>query len=965
MAAPVGRRPRHRLRARCAAAAPGGERPPPAALAAAPGLGPGAQQRPPAGADRRGRGRGRGRRVCRDEARHAGRLVLGATRAARPGRRAGRGSMPRPAAPATPPARWSRSSSGPERRSDHEQSDQGALAGAPERGGTTTVPVQPRAKKGEGQRWDISSGSTWGRPTRPRRSSGTGRPRWRRSARGRRRSRRWSSCATTARCWSARPPSAAARPSPTAFAREFKRRIGDPTPMLLGGSPFSAARADGPLLRCGGRAWSPTARAGRPTPSPSPIPANWGAVQARPARPGAATRPTLGRRQHAHRARGGRRPLRLDRPGRRRARSSPSTTWAAARSTPPSLRNDGRPASSCSASPRASSSSAASTSTRRCSATCVGARVRARSTQLDPDDPAAWPPWPACAATASRPRRRCRGDTEVTIPVALPDQHTEVRLTRGRVRGHDPARAGRRRSTPLRRALRSAGVEPDAARRGAARRRLVAHPAGRPDAGAPSWGGRSPSTSTPSTPSRWAPLTWPRPAPAIARRRRRPPPRPPSRPRSPALGGARWTTVAGRWPQPETAADRASPSADPRRRRPARPGRRQTQRRRWGPTARTAQPGGPRQRRAAARAGEAATPGPPRSAGRRTGGRAIRPAAHPLVLVGAGAAVRRSARSPCSRRGRRGATTTPLGRRPPPSAAEAPPKRRTTVATAAPSRSLRARRWPPRRSPTPRRTAILEHVAGRVSDGGPPAAHPRDRQGPPAGHRPRSHVRGLHGRDRRPVELRVTDSQGNGELQLATGLAADARADLVARRHRLAFVGDPEGQADIYVLDLATGDHAGSRTRPRTKATRRGRPTAPRSPTGALRRQPGHLHDARRRRQARAAHRGPGRRRRPLVVARRRPSPSPATRGNWDIFVMSADGRDRAQLTDRRRRRPGPRLVARRRLSPSSPSATAADRGRRRTSSRSTPWRRRLRPAPADHPRRARRPPGLGPGAPG
>ena len=41
---------------------------------------------------------------------------------------------------------------------------------------------------------------------------------------------------------SARPPNAAAATEPDRVAREFKRRLGDPTPILLGGTPYSAER---------------------------------------------------------------------------------------------------------------------------------------------------------------------------------------------------------------------------------------------------------------------------------------------------------------------------------------------------------------------------------------------------------------------------------------------------------------------------------------------------------------------------------------------------------------------------------------------------------------------------------------------------------------------------------------------------------------------------------------------------
>ena len=36
---------------------------------------------------------------------------------------------------------------------------------------------------------------------------------------------------------------------PTRVAREFKRRLGDPTPLVLGGAPYGAERLTAPLLR--------------------------------------------------------------------------------------------------------------------------------------------------------------------------------------------------------------------------------------------------------------------------------------------------------------------------------------------------------------------------------------------------------------------------------------------------------------------------------------------------------------------------------------------------------------------------------------------------------------------------------------------------------------------------------------------------------------------------------------------
>ena len=151
---------------------------------------------------------------------------------------------------------------------------------------------------------------------------------------------------------------------PGRFAREFKRRIGDPTPVLLGGSPFSAHSLMAHLLR--GRGQGGGRSGGRPArPHGGDLPRQLGRVQARAARPGART----GRHRYGERggrARGGRGPLRVPPPGCSRARWSRSTTSAAARSTPRSCATRAT-GSSWWAIRGASSRWAASTSTRPCS----------------------------------------------------------------------------------------------------------------------------------------------------------------------------------------------------------------------------------------------------------------------------------------------------------------------------------------------------------------------------------------------------------------------------------------------------------------------------------------------------------------------------------------------------------------------------------------------------------------------
>ena len=145
----------------------------------------------------------------------------------------------------------------------------------------------------------------------------------------------------------------------------------------------------------------------------------------------------IGNVDAADRARGRRRPLRAPGAGPGRARSSPSTTSAAARSTRRSCARP-RPASSSSAGPRAWSASAASTSTRRSSRASM-AMVRASGRDGRPDDP-------ATLAAIARLRDECRrakealsSDTDATIPVCLPGLQTGDAPDPRGIRGDDPA----------------------------------------------------------------------------------------------------------------------------------------------------------------------------------------------------------------------------------------------------------------------------------------------------------------------------------------------------------------------------------------------------------------------------------------------------------------------------------------------------------------------------------------------
>ena len=236
---------------------------------------------------------------------------------------------------------------------------------------------------------------------------------------------------------------------PDRFAREFKRRMGDPTPVLLGGSPFSAHALTARLLRGGGQGGG-RPRGWRTRPHRGHLPRQLGRLQARPARAGG----PAGRRragQHRHRARGGRRPLRADHPG------GPGEivavydlgggTFDAAvlRNTGPGLRAARRSA-------RASSSSAASTSTRPCSP--------GWSTTWPRRSPSSTPTtrgrWRRCAAAARL--RRGQGVAVVGHRHGHPGGAAQP-AHRGaphprRVRGHDPAHAGRHARRHARRSTR-------------------------------------------------------------------------------------------------------------------------------------------------------------------------------------------------------------------------------------------------------------------------------------------------------------------------------------------------------------------------------------------------------------------------------------------------------------------------------------------------------------------------------
>ena len=244
------------------------------------------------------------------------------------------------------------------------------------------------------------------------------------SASARRPSRRSSSCAPTARSSPATPPSGASlasRPGPRASssAASATRRRSSSAARRTAPRPSSAH-----LLRGDRRPRSPSSAAGRPTAIVADPPGELRRLQDRPARAG---RPP-GRhrpRDAADRARGRRHPLRPPGAGRRPATSSPSTTSAAAPSTPTIAAQDRRRVRAARHARRASSASAASTSTRRVFAHVDGHGPRGRCRELDPNDP-------ATLAGVARLREECRrakealsADTDATIPVVLPGLQTE------------------------------------------------------------------------------------------------------------------------------------------------------------------------------------------------------------------------------------------------------------------------------------------------------------------------------------------------------------------------------------------------------------------------------------------------------------------------------------------------------------------------------------------------------------
>ena len=227
---------------------------------------------------------------------------------------------------------------------------------------------------------------------------------------------------------SARPPSGVRCPSRSRTAREFKRRLGDPTPIILGGTPYGAEALIGPPAAEHRRARSREQLGGPPAAIVVCHPASYGDVQDRPAPRRPSARPTSatvefiteprgrgaplrppgagpGRRGH-RRLRLRRRHVRRDDPAQDRGRlraARPSGGHGAPRRD--RLRRGGlRPRDGHR--PRRPGSSSTRTTRRR------------------------WPRWPGCARSAAGPRRRCRPTPTRRSRSSLPGVQTEVRLTR-------------------------------------------------------------------------------------------------------------------------------------------------------------------------------------------------------------------------------------------------------------------------------------------------------------------------------------------------------------------------------------------------------------------------------------------------------------------------------------------------------------------------------------------------------
>jgi molecular chaperone DnaK len=242
---------------------------------------------------------------------------------------------------------------------------------------------------------------------------------------------------------------------PGRFAREFKRRIGDPTPILLGGSPFSAHSLMAHLLR-GVVKVVADREGGPPAHTVVTCPANWGdykrelldqaVTQADIGTVSVAVEPEAAAVHYASTTRVA--------PGEVVAvYDLGGGTFDAA-----VLRNTGD-GFELVGDPRGIEQLGGVYFDEAVFA-WVTAHMSEAFATLDPDDP-------ATMASVSRLRRECveaketlSWDTDTAIPVALPNQRTEIRLTRSEFEELIRPALGDTVDA-MRRALSSADVEPD------------------------------------------------------------------------------------------------------------------------------------------------------------------------------------------------------------------------------------------------------------------------------------------------------------------------------------------------------------------------------------------------------------------------------------------------------------------------------------------------------------------------
>jgi actin-like ATPase involved in cell morphogenesis len=241
---------------------------------------------------------------------------------------------------------------------------------------------------------------------------------------------------------------------PTRVAREFKRRVGDTTPILLGGAPYSADALMGRLLR-----WVVDAVTEREGAPPAHIgvahPANWGPYKQDLLRQAIAradldhvvtiTEPEAAVTFYASQER--------IEPGSVIAvydLGGGTFDAAVVRKTDTGVELLGSPEGI---------ERLGGIDFDEAVFSHVAAALGGALDQLDPADPAAMAAVSRLRAECVEAKEALSADTEVSIPVLLPNHSTDVRLTRGELEAMiRPPLADS--LTAMRRALRSAGVEP-------------------------------------------------------------------------------------------------------------------------------------------------------------------------------------------------------------------------------------------------------------------------------------------------------------------------------------------------------------------------------------------------------------------------------------------------------------------------------------------------------------------------